>query len=124
MRRVVEHGAGWTAGGMPPDAVATFAEKVRSARRDAGRDGSPRITALAYFALGDTAQQAHDNIYDYYVPGGPEFAEMVAGSVLGSADAVRGAVEAFNGVGIDELVLDPAVADPEQVDLLAEVALG
>ena len=31
VRRVVEHAAGWTAGGMPPDAVGDFAQPVRTA---------------------------------------------------------------------------------------------
>jgi hypothetical protein len=37
---------------------------------------------------------------------------------------VRGAVEAYRAAGVDELVLDPTVPDPEQVDLLAEVVFS
>jgi hypothetical protein len=37
---------------------------------------------------------------------------------------VRAAIEAYAQAGVDELLLDPSVADPDQVDLLAEVALA
>ncbi len=125
VRRVVDLGAaGWTAGGMPPDAVSGFAAKVRAAWEAAGRAGSPRIVALVYFGLGDTEDESRSNLHDYYSPMGSETAEMIAGSALRSADAVRGAVKAYADAGIDELILDPSVSDPRQVDLLAEAALS
>ena len=124
IRRTVEHGVGWTAGGMPPDAVAGFAEQVRSAWRGAGRDGEPRIMALAYFGLGDTEEESRQSMLDYYQPAGEEMAQMVAGSVLRSPEAVRGAVAAYREAGVTELVLDASVPDPGQVDLLAEAVLG
>jgi alkanesulfonate monooxygenase SsuD/methylene tetrahydromethanopterin reductase-like flavin-dependent oxidoreductase (luciferase family) len=121
IRRVVEYGVGWTAGGMPPDAVEQFANRVRAAWGDAGRDGTPRITALAYFALGDTTEESRRALLDYYGPMGTETAEMIAGSALRSPDAITGAIGAFTAVGVDEFVLNPTVADVGQVDLLADV---
>jgi alkanesulfonate monooxygenase SsuD/methylene tetrahydromethanopterin reductase-like flavin-dependent oxidoreductase (luciferase family) len=123
VRRTVEFGAGWTAGGAPPQMVAPFVDRVRAAWRDAGREGSPRIVALNYFGLGDTEEQSRGYLLDYYGFGGRDFAEMVAGGAHRSADAVREVVAAFAEAGIDELILDPTVGDPEQVDLLAEAAL-
>jgi hypothetical protein len=32
-------------------------------------------------------------------------------------------VKAYEGVGLDELILDPTVSDPAQVEMLAEIAL-
>ncbi len=119
--RVARHGIGWTAGGLPPDVVAGQAEKVQAAWREAGRDGRARIVALAYFGLGDTEEASRSAILDYYAPMGPEVATMIADGVLRSPEAVRGAVEAFRTAGVDELVLDPTVGDPAQVQLLAEV---
>jgi alkanesulfonate monooxygenase SsuD/methylene tetrahydromethanopterin reductase-like flavin-dependent oxidoreductase (luciferase family) len=125
VRRVVElETQGWTAGGMPPDAVAGFANKVRDAWRDAGRAGSPRIVALAYFSLGDTEEQSRDSLLDYYAPMGPEVADMIAGSALRSKEAVGEAVRAYADAGVDELILDPTVSSLEQVDLAAEAALS
>jgi alkanesulfonate monooxygenase SsuD/methylene tetrahydromethanopterin reductase-like flavin-dependent oxidoreductase (luciferase family) len=124
VRRVVEHGVGWTAGGMPPDAVAEFAGRVRAAWNDAGREGSPRIMALVYFGLGDTEAESRRNMHHYYEPMGEAVAEMIADSVVRSPEAVRAAVQAYEAAGVDELVFDASVPDPRQVDLLAEAALG
>lgn len=123
IRRVVEFGDGWTAGGVGPDEVMAFADRVRAAWHEAGRDGDPRIVALAYFGLGDTIEQSRSYLLDYYAPAGSEVAEMIADSPLRSPDDVAGAVKAYADAGIDELILDPTVSDPGQVDLLAEAAL-
>ena len=46
-------------------------------------------------------------------------------STLGQTtdNQVREVVAAFTEAGVDELILDPTVGDPAQVDLLAEAAL-
>jgi alkanesulfonate monooxygenase SsuD/methylene tetrahydromethanopterin reductase-like flavin-dependent oxidoreductase (luciferase family) len=125
IRRVVELDVqGWTAGGMPPDAVAGFASRVRDAWRDAGREGSPRIVGLVYFGLGDSEQGLPGYLLDYYAPMGTEVAEMIAGSALRSAEAVKGALHAYEEAGVDELILDPTLSDPDQVDLLAAAAFS
>lgn len=121
VRRVVEFGSGWTAGGMPPDAVRAMGDKVRAAWKTAGREGEPKIVALAYFSLGDTEDASRYYLLDYYKPMGNEVAEMIAGSTLGSPEAIKGAIDAFADAGVDELILDPTVSDPAQVDLLSEV---
>jgi|tagenome__1003787_1003787.scaffolds.fasta_scaffold20932840_2 alkanesulfonate monooxygenase SsuD/methylene tetrahydromethanopterin reductase-like flavin-dependent oxidoreductase (luciferase family) len=121
IRRAVEFGVGWTAGGLPPKMAAPLVERVRAAWRDAGREGSPRIVALNYFSLGDTEEQSRAYLLDYYAPMGSETAEMIAGGAHRSAQAVKDVVAGFVEAGVDELVLDPTVSDPAQVDLLAEV---
>jgi alkanesulfonate monooxygenase SsuD/methylene tetrahydromethanopterin reductase-like flavin-dependent oxidoreductase (luciferase family) len=124
VRRTVEFGIGWTAGGVPPQMVAPFVERVRAAWRDAGREGSPRIAALNYFGLGDTEDRSRGYLLDYYGFLGPDVAEMIAGGAHRSPEAVRDIVVAFAEAGVDELILDPTVGDPAQVELLAEAALG
>ena len=122
-RRAAEFGAGWTGGGVPPDVLEPMVEKAQAAWKEAGRDGRPKIVALVYFSVGDTEDTSRRNLVDYYMPMGSEMAEMIAGSALRSPEAIKGAVGAFAGVGVDELILDPTVPDPGQVDLLAEVVL-
>jgi alkanesulfonate monooxygenase SsuD/methylene tetrahydromethanopterin reductase-like flavin-dependent oxidoreductase (luciferase family) len=124
LRRTVEFGTGWTAGGVPPQMIAPIIQRVRAAWRDAGREGSPRIMALNYFGLGDTEERSRNYLLDYYGFLGPEVAEMIAGGAHRSPEAVRDAVAAFTEAGVDELILVPTVGDPDQVDLLAEAALG
>lgn len=56
IRRAVEWGAGWTMAGSTPDTAAEGADRVRTAWREAGRSGEPRVAALGYFSLGAKAQ--------------------------------------------------------------------
>lgn len=122
-RRVAEHAVGWTAGGVPPDMAAPLIEKARTAWHDAAREGSPRIVALQYFSLGDTEEESRRYLLDYYSPMGDN-AKWIADAAHRTPDAIKGVIAAFEDIGVDELVLDPTVSDPEQVDLLAEVALA
>jgi alkanesulfonate monooxygenase SsuD/methylene tetrahydromethanopterin reductase-like flavin-dependent oxidoreductase (luciferase family) len=124
IRRTLQFGFGWTAGGLPPQMIAPFVQRVRSAWRDAGREGTPWIVALNYFGLGDTEERSRGYLLDYYGFGGPEMAEMIAGSAHRSPEAVKDVVAGFEEAGVDELILDPTVGDPAQVDLLARAALG
>ncbi|MDQ3974602.1 MAG: LLM class flavin-dependent oxidoreductase, partial [Actinomycetota bacterium] len=94
VQRVVRFGIGWTVGGAPPDMAAAMAEKVRAAWQDAGRDGQPRLVALAYFSLGDTEARSRDYLLDYYRPMG-EAAQMIADSALRSPEAIAGRVERY-----------------------------
>jgi alkanesulfonate monooxygenase SsuD/methylene tetrahydromethanopterin reductase-like flavin-dependent oxidoreductase (luciferase family) len=124
VRRTIEYGSGWTAGGLPPQMIAPFIERVRAAWRDAGREGAPRMVALNYFGLGDTEEQSRANLVDYYRVLGPETAEMIASGAHRSPEAIRDVIAGFAEVGVDELILDPSVGDPAQVDLLAQAALS
>jgi len=121
--RVVRWGAGWTAGGSAPDQVAPFAERVRAAWRDAGREGRPRIVALSYFSLGDeVADASKAYLLDYYAYLG-EWAQGIADGTPRSPEDVRTTASRFEEAGVDELIFDPTVADLEQVDRLADVML-
>jgi alkanesulfonate monooxygenase SsuD/methylene tetrahydromethanopterin reductase-like flavin-dependent oxidoreductase (luciferase family) len=120
VRRVVKWGIGWTAGGAPPEAVAAFAERVRTAWGDGGREGQPKIVSLRYFALGPKAKAgAQESLGDYYAWLGP-YAERAVTGTAKTIDAVQEEVNAFENLGIDELIYFPAIPDVEQVDLLAE----
>jgi alkanesulfonate monooxygenase SsuD/methylene tetrahydromethanopterin reductase-like flavin-dependent oxidoreductase (luciferase family) len=123
LRRVTAWGAGWTAGGAGPDQAAEFAERVRTAWREAGRDGEPRLAALVYFSLGDDAEQdSRAYLHDYYAFLGP-YADQIADGALRSDAAVRDAVRGFTDAGITELYFDPTVASLNQVDRLADLVL-
>ncbi len=123
IRRTVEHGAGWIAGGGGPQAFAQGADAVRTAWSAAGKAGTPRLAALTYYALGPEARQAADGyLGDYYGFLG-DYAAQVAQSALVTEDAVRGAVTAFADAGCDELILFPCSPEVDQVELLADVTL-
>jgi alkanesulfonate monooxygenase SsuD/methylene tetrahydromethanopterin reductase-like flavin-dependent oxidoreductase (luciferase family) len=123
IERVVNWGAGWTAGGGPAAQVAPFGEQVRSAWSAAGRSGEPRLSGLAYFSLGDDAEEASRRyLLDYYRFLG-DFGPMIAGSALRSVSQVTDSVKAFEDAGFTELYFDPTVAQLDQIDRLADAVL-
>ena len=120
IERTVRWGIGWTAGGSGPDRVGPFAEQVRTAWREAAKPGAPRIVALAYFGLGERAEErVGEYLTGYY----GEWASQMIPAVPKDPDAVRETVKRFEDLGVDELILDPCIGEVEQVDLLAEAVL-
>lgn len=119
IRRTVRWGIGWTAGGAGPDAVGPFIERVRDAWREAGREGDPRIVALTYFVLGGHEEESERALRDYYGDVGGQ----ISAHIPKDPDAARRAAAAFESLGVDELLFDPTVNDPTQVELLAEAVL-
>jgi alkanesulfonate monooxygenase SsuD/methylene tetrahydromethanopterin reductase-like flavin-dependent oxidoreductase (luciferase family) len=120
-RRVARFGDGYIAGGAPPDAVAESRHKADAAWREAGRDGTPYVGALSYFALGDRAEEdAREYLGDYYAWLGDETAGQIIASAAKDAETVNAYIGAYEEAGVDELILFPCRSDPEQVDLLAE----
>jgi alkanesulfonate monooxygenase SsuD/methylene tetrahydromethanopterin reductase-like flavin-dependent oxidoreductase (luciferase family) len=124
-RRAAEYGDGWTMGGGPPERFAESLEKLQVEWSQKGRGGQPRTVALAYFGLGDEAEkEARSDLGHYYAWLGEELAEMIVGSAATDEQTVDSYVRAFADAGADELILFPVSTDPEQVDLLAQVALA
>jgi alkanesulfonate monooxygenase SsuD/methylene tetrahydromethanopterin reductase-like flavin-dependent oxidoreductase (luciferase family) len=123
--RAAKYGDGFIAGGAPPDAVAEDKRKMEAAWQEAGRDGEPYIGALAYFSLGDRAEEdARAYLGDYYAWLGEETADQIVSGAAKDAETIHGYIGAYEEAGTDELILFPCSSDPEQVDLLAQVALG
>ncbi len=121
IRRTVEYGDGWTAGGGSPDMTAPMVERVRTAWRDAGRAGEPRIAALAYFGFGDD-DASRASLRRYYAFLG-EWVDAIVEGAVRSPQAAKGLVQAFAGVGVTEVVFNPTIGSLDQVDRLADAVL-
>lgn len=117
--RMARYADGYAHGGGPPRAFASAAAKAKAAWSDLGRPGQPKLWGQAYFALGDP-ERGTDYLLDYYAFTGP-FAEKIAAGNLTSARAIKDLVRGYAAEGCDELVLLPTVADPAELDRLAEV---
>lgn len=123
-RRVASYADGWTMGGGTPDMVAGALPDLNAAWQQRGRDGTPRVVVLCYYALGpDAQQQARDDLGHYYAFTG-DVAEMIIGGAATDADTVAQYIQGFAAVGVDELILFPTSADPAQVELLADAVPG
>lgn len=122
LRRTIEFGDGWTAGGAPADRVAEFVERLRASWSEAGREGEPHIRALTYFSMGEATQASIEYLHRYYGYTG-EYAERVALGAARGGDEVRERVHRYSEVGVDQLVFMPTVAEVSQVYLLAQAVL-
>ena len=119
--RAARFGDGWIAAGSGPDQFAAGIEKTRAAWSEAGRDDEPRALALAYFSLGDRAEEeARAYLTDYYAWLGEDIAKFLVTGVPKDADNIRQYVATYEAAGCDELILFPSSGDPGQVDLLAD----
>jgi alkanesulfonate monooxygenase SsuD/methylene tetrahydromethanopterin reductase-like flavin-dependent oxidoreductase (luciferase family) len=122
--RAARFGDGWIQGAVGPDQFAEAAPKVRDAWSAAGRDGSPRLASLAYYALGPDAERlAEEDLRHYYGWLGDELAGQIAASAATDPETVNQYASAFEEAGCDELFFCPCGSEPEQAKLLAE-ALG
>lgn len=121
IERTVRWAEGWTAGGAPPEVVGPFAQRVRDAWESSDRDGEPRLVALSYFSIGEE-EESRRNLLDYYGFLG-DMAKGFAESIPRTPEAIRERVKAFEDAGLDEVILDPTVAELEQVDRLADLVL-
>ena len=122
-RRAAAYADGWILGAASPGRYAELAEKVDAAWRERGREGRPRRVAITYFALGDDPEGDTRRSIGHYYSFAQEYAETVVQVTAKGEDGVRERLEHFRGTDLDELVMFPSSADPEQVDLLAGVAL-
>ncbi len=124
--RVAHFAAGWIAAASGPEQFGVGSEKTKAAWSAAGREGEPSTMALAYFSLGERAEEdARAYLTDYYAWLGKEIAEFLVAGAAKDVEAVQREVSAYEAAGCDELILFPSSGDPDQVDLLADaVGLG
>lgn len=118
-QRMARHADGYVHGGGPPRAFARAAAAAQAAWTDLGRPGRPKLWGQGYFALGDE-DRGEAYLRDYYAFTGP-FAERIAAGNLTSGRAIKDFIRGYAEAGCDELVLLPTVADPGQLERLAEV---
>jgi alkanesulfonate monooxygenase SsuD/methylene tetrahydromethanopterin reductase-like flavin-dependent oxidoreductase (luciferase family) len=121
-RRMTEFGAGWILGAGGPDAFTAAADQARDAWRAAGRDGKPRLVAIAYVSLGDNAEEhAQRYLGGYYAFVG-DFVDQIVAGALTTHQKVADTVADFTAAGCDELILFPCNPGIEQVALIADAA--
>lgn len=121
--RMARYADGYIHGGGPPRAFARAADQARAAWTHAERPGQPELWGQSYVALGDAAEDGARYLKDYYAFTGP-FAERIAAGLLTTPHAVAEQIRGYREAGCDEISLVPAVADVDQLDLLAALVAG
>jgi alkanesulfonate monooxygenase SsuD/methylene tetrahydromethanopterin reductase-like flavin-dependent oxidoreductase (luciferase family) len=115
-------GQGYIGPSMAASAVAPIFAAARAAWQKAGRDGSPRLVALVYYALSD-GEAGRRNIYDYYSISGEEIATASAGVVCTSPAMVTDAMSAFADIGADDIIFNPGTDNVDDLKRLADIVL-
>jgi len=120
--RMARWGNGYVSPAAPPPAVAPAFDGARAAWAEAGREGSPYLVAVAYFALGDL-EQGRANVRDYCIAHGEEIADMMSNGIAAGPGSIKDRVAAYADLGVDELIFSPSVGDIDEVGRLADTVL-
>jgi alkanesulfonate monooxygenase SsuD/methylene tetrahydromethanopterin reductase-like flavin-dependent oxidoreductase (luciferase family) len=122
-KRAARFADGWIGAGAPPDQFTEWRQAFEQVWSDSGRSEAPQNATLAYFSLGERAEEdAQAYLTDYYAWLGEDTANFIAGSAAKHAETVKQYLAAFEDAGCQELFLFPSSSDPQQVDLLADAA--
>jgi alkanesulfonate monooxygenase SsuD/methylene tetrahydromethanopterin reductase-like flavin-dependent oxidoreductase (luciferase family) len=123
VRRTAAYAAGWSGAGGGPGRAEPMVGRILGAWRDAGRAGEPRLLGLAYFCADETAAAASDAyLRAYYAYSGDHAATIAEGAVRTPAE-IRGIVDRFAAIGMNELTFAPTVPRLDEVDRLADLVL-
>ncbi len=107
-------------GGAGAEVGGPFAERVRQAWKAAGREGEPRLVALAYFGIGEDAEdRGGAYLSDYYGGFGPR----IAAGMPKRPEELRAAVTRFEDAGFTDMFFDPSIAELDQLERLADAVL-
>jgi alkanesulfonate monooxygenase SsuD/methylene tetrahydromethanopterin reductase-like flavin-dependent oxidoreductase (luciferase family) len=120
VERVGRFGDGFLGAALPPKLMDGLFRDVETVWERYGRPGRPRLVAQVNVALGPpgTVEEARRHLLGYYAFTGR--ADYVVNGLLTTVGEIRAAVEAFTGIGADEVMLYCWSSDPDQVDRLAE----
>jgi alkanesulfonate monooxygenase SsuD/methylene tetrahydromethanopterin reductase-like flavin-dependent oxidoreductase (luciferase family) len=120
LTRVGRYADGYIGVRTPAD-MATCYRHVEDGWRAAGRGGRPRFVALNAFALGpDAARRGEQSVRAYYGYW-TERVDFIAQSTLTTPSAIREFVGACESIGVEEVLLNPTVADLDQIERLREI---
>jgi alkanesulfonate monooxygenase SsuD/methylene tetrahydromethanopterin reductase-like flavin-dependent oxidoreductase (luciferase family) len=116
-RRAARLGDGWVAPSFGHQALTTGVDAIRSAWREAGRQGQPRVVVERYFCLGDGADDVAHHYLDHYY--GATYLDAVRADTVTTMKRLEQELQRLADAGSDDVVLLPCDADIQQVELLA-----
>jgi alkanesulfonate monooxygenase SsuD/methylene tetrahydromethanopterin reductase-like flavin-dependent oxidoreductase (luciferase family) len=101
--------------------VHNYYKVAAQAWTDAGKPGRPRFVAALTCAVGAyAAERTRESMRSYYAFRGETAAKMEL-PIPATEKAINDALDAFEQIGVDEMILEPGIGDLEQVDRLAEI---
>lgn len=121
LRRTAAWGDGWTGAAGGTARSAPMIQSVRQRWAEAGRAGTPRLLGLSYYSVG--RERESDAYLRAYYGYEPDLAELAARAAVRGERELRHVPAAYEEAGFTELTFTPTLADPDQVDRLADLVL-
>ncbi|OLF17337.1 LLM class flavin-dependent oxidoreductase [Actinophytocola xanthii] len=112
---------GWISGGGGVDMFAHGVQALRAAWREAGREGTPKVVSLTYFALGPRAEELADQYLSDYYGFAPPYAQLVLRNAAVGEAKVRETLDRLTEIGCDEVLLAPCGSGLDQLKELRTV---
>jgi alkanesulfonate monooxygenase SsuD/methylene tetrahydromethanopterin reductase-like flavin-dependent oxidoreductase (luciferase family) len=121
VRRVGRFADGFIAAAGNAAAVQDLYSVAEESWDAAGRPGRPRLAGVASYALGPNAEEKVGGYMRHYYAFLGEAADTMARNAISSPEAVKDTIRDMEGIGMDEVVFLPSVAEMDQLERLADI---
>ena len=121
VRRVGRYADGFIAAAANAGAVNELYGMALESWESEGRTGRPRLAGVASYALGPNAADKVGGYIRHYYSFLGEAAETMARNAISTPEALKDTIRAMEGIGMDEVVFLPSVADLDQMERLADI---
>ena len=121
VRRVGRYADGFIAAAANAGTVDELYGMALESWESEGRTGKPRLAGVASYALGPNAADKVGGYIRHYYSFLGEAAETMARNAISTPEAVKDTIRDMEGVGMDEVVFLPSVADLDQMERLADI---
>ena len=121
VRRVGRYADGFIAAAANAGTVNELYGMALESWESEGRTGKPRLAGVASYALGPNAADKVGGYIRHYYSFLGEAAETMARNAISTPEAVKDTIRDMEGVGMDEVVFLPSVADLDQMERLADI---
>ena len=121
VRRVGRYADGFIAAAANAGAVNELYGMALESWESEGRTGKPRLAGVASYALGPNAADKVGGYIRHYYSFLGEAAETMARNAISTPEAVKDTIRDMEGIGMDEVVFLPSVADLDQMERLADI---
>ena len=121
VRRVGRYADGFIAAAANAGAVNELYGMALESWESEGRTGRPRLAGVASYALGPNAADKVGGYIRHYYSFLGEAAETMARNAISTPEALKDTIRDMEGIGMDEVVFLPSVADLDQMERLADI---
>ncbi|CAI8006688.1 hypothetical protein GBAR_LOCUS4849 [Geodia barretti] len=121
VRRVGRYADGFIAAAANAPAVNDLYQIALESWESEGRTGRPRLAGVASYALGPNAADKVGGYIRHYYSFLGDAAENMARNAISTPEAIKDTIRDMEGIGMDEVVFLPSVAEMDQLERLEDI---